>query len=79
VQDRYSYTGRSSTYSDIAEKRGWTKDRLESEIATRRQILNAMKTQGMRDYVSVAALFHAYYIDPENVLAHIADLRQVIQ
>jgi flagellar protein FlaI len=79
VHDRYSYTGRSSTYSDIAEKRGWTKDRLEWEIATRRQILEAMKAQGMRDYISVASLFHAYYIDPENVLAHIADLRQVIQ
>jgi archaeal flagellar protein FlaI len=38
-----------------------------------------MKTQGLRDYISVATLFHAYNIDPANVLAHIADLRQVIQ
>ena len=38
-----------------------------------------MKKQEIRDYISVATLFHAYNIDPANVLAHIADLRQVIQ
>jgi len=42
-------------------------------------VLNEMKKQNIRDYISVATLFHAYSIDAANVLAHINDLRQVIQ
>ena len=79
VRDRFSFTGRSQIYSDIAEKRGWTREQLESEIQLRKKVLEEMKTQGIKDYISVATLFHAYNIDPANVLAHIDDLRQVIQ
>jgi archaeal flagellar protein FlaI len=79
VRDRFSFTGRSQIYSDIAEKRGWTREQLESEIQLRKKVLEEMKAQGIKDYISVATLFHAYNIDPGNVLAHIADLRQVIQ
>jgi len=79
IKDRISFTGRSQIYTDIAEKRGWTREQLESEIQLRKNLLEEMMKQGVRDYISVATLFHAYYIDPRNVLAHIADLRQVIQ
>ena len=79
VKDRISFTGRSQIYTDIAEKRGWTREQLDSEIQLRKNLLEEMVKQGVRDYISVATLFHAYYIDPRNVLAHIADLRQVIQ
>jgi len=79
VKDLFTFTGRSQIYADIAEKRGWTREQLESEIQLRKNLLNEMKNQDIRDYISVATLFHAYSIDPANVLAHIADLRQVIQ
>jgi archaeal flagellar protein FlaI len=79
VRDLFTFTGRSQIYSDIAEKRGWTREQLESEIQLRKHLLEEMKNQGIRDYISVATLFHAYNIDAANVLAHIADLRQVIQ
>jgi flagellar protein FlaI len=79
VKDRFSFTGRSQIYSDIAEKRGWTREQLESEIQLRKNLLDEMKKQGIWDYISVATVFHAYNIDPANVLAHIADLRQVVQ
>jgi flagellar protein FlaI len=79
VRDRVSFTGRSQIYSDIAEKRGWSREQLESEIQLRKNLLDEMQKQGIRDYISVATLFHAYNIDAANVLAHIADLRQVIQ
>jgi len=79
VKDRFSYTGRSQIYSDIAEKRGWTREQLEAEIQVRKNLLEAMKTQEILDYISVATVFHAYNIDPANVLSHITDLRQVIQ
>jgi archaeal flagellar protein FlaI len=79
VKDRFSFTGRSQIYSDIAEKRGWTREQLDAEIQIRKNLLEEMKKQGIRDYVSVATVFHAYNIDARNVIAHIADLRQVIQ
>ena len=79
VKDRFTYTGRSQIYSDIAERRGWTREKLESEIQIRKNLLEEMKKQGIRDYISVATVFHAYNIDPANVLANIADLRRVIQ
>jgi archaeal flagellar protein FlaI len=79
VKDRFSFTGRSQIYSDIAEKRGWTREQLEYEIQLRKNLLDEMKKQGIWDYISVATVFHAYNIDPANVLAHIADLRQVVQ
>ena len=79
VKDRFTYTGRSQIYSDIAERRGWTREKLESEIQVRKNLLEEMKKQGIRDYISVATVFHAYNIDPANVLASIADLRRVIQ
>jgi len=77
VHDLSTYTGRSQVYADIAEKRGWTKEQLEAEIRQRITILNAMKKQGIRDYISVASLFQAYHIDAKNVTTHIDDLRLV--
>ena len=79
LHDKFSYTGRSQVYSDIAEKRGWTRDQLESEISTRKQLLDEMRKQGIKDYISAASLFHAYYIDARHVIANISDLRKVFQ
>jgi archaeal flagellar protein FlaI len=79
VRDRFIFTGRSQIYSDIAEKRGWTREQLETEILVRKNLLEEMKKQDIRDYITVATLFHAYNIDARNVLANFADLRKVIQ
>jgi archaeal flagellar protein FlaI len=79
VKDTISYTGRSQVYGDIAEKRGWTREQMDAEIQIRKNLLDEMRKQEIRDYISVATVFHAYNIDPANVIAHIADLRQVIQ
>lgn len=79
VKDRISFTGRSQIYADIAEKRGWTRDQLDAEIQMRKNLLEEMRKQEIRDYISVATVFHAYSIEPGKVIAHLADLRQVIQ
>ncbi|MGB7789375.1 type II/IV secretion system ATPase subunit [Methanoregula sp.] len=79
VRDVFSYTGRSQIYADITEKRGWTREQLESEITLRISILNAMKKQSIMDYISVASLFHAYHIDAKSVLSNIDDLRKVLR
>jgi flagellar protein FlaI len=77
VHDRYTYTGRSQIYAEIAERRGWSRDQLESEIRLRRQILEGMQKQGIYDYISVASLFHLFQIDRQKVLDSISDLRKV--
>jgi flagellar protein FlaI len=79
VHDLFAYTGRSQVYADIAEKRGWTRDQLDIEIGVRKSVLDAMQKQDIKDYISVASLFHAYHINAKNVLANIGDLRKVIQ
>ncbi len=79
VHDLLGYTGRSQVYADIAQKRGWTREQMESEIGIRKNVLEAMQKQGIKDYISVASLFHTYNIDSRKVLANIADLRKVFQ
>jgi archaeal flagellar protein FlaI len=79
IRDVFSYTGRSQVYADIAEKRGWTREQLDIEIGVRKTVLDAMQKQDIKDYISVASLFHAYHINAKNVLANIGDLRKVIQ
>ncbi len=78
VHDQTSYTGRSQIYSTIAAKRGWTREELDNEIAVRKGLLDAMHTQGIRDYISSASIFHKYQINRADVLAHRDDLRQVL-
>jgi len=78
VHDQTRYTGRSQVYTMIAAKRGWTREDLETEIAVRKDLLDAMHTQGIRDYISVASLFHNYHISRADVLAHRDDLRKVL-
>ena len=42
IHDRSSYTGRSQVYAKMAEKRGWTRDQLDTEIAVRKNLLEEM-------------------------------------
>jgi flagellar protein FlaI len=79
VHDLFTYTGRSQIYSEIAERRGWSRDQIESEIRIRRQVLEAMQKQGIYDYISVASLFHLFNIDRQKVLDNLSDLRKVSQ
>jgi flagellar protein FlaI len=79
VHDVISYTGRSQIYAEIAERRGWSRDQMESEIRIRKLVLEAMQKQGIYDYISVSSLFHLFHIDREKVLESISDLRKVSQ
>jgi flagellar protein FlaI len=79
IHDLFTYTGRSQIYAEIAERRGWSRDQMESEIRIRRQVLAAMQKQGIYDYISVASLFHLFHIDRQRVLDNLSDLRKVSQ
>ena len=79
VHDAFTYKGRSQVYADIAERRGWSRERLESEIAARRNVLLAMERQGIIDYVRASRVFQAYSIDPEMVTRNLDDLSRVLE
>ena len=79
IYDRYTYTGRSQIYAEITERRGWSRDQLDSEVKVRKQILEAMQKQGIFDYISVASLFHLFHIDRQRVFDNISDLRKVLR
>ncbi len=76
VSDVHSYTGRSQVYTKIMEVRGWSREEMIAEMEKRRSIIQAMHDQGIIDYVNVTRIFQAYFINPENVLENIGDLKK---
>ncbi|MDD1676378.1 MAG: type II/IV secretion system ATPase subunit [Methanomicrobiales archaeon] len=78
VKDAFTYTGRSQVYTQIAEQRGWSREQLSQEIATRKRILEALQKQGIKDYVRVARIFQAYNIEPAKVLQEMGDLSKIL-
>ena len=79
VRDVIAYTGRSQVYASIAERRGWSREQLDDEIAVRKELLMAMHQQDIRDYRSVSRIFQAYYIDAQRVMRVKADLRRILE
>ncbi len=79
VSDTFSYTGRSKVYSAIMEQHGWNREEMDKEISNRREILNAMHTQDIRDYITVSEIFQLYFIDPAYVLENLDDLKKVFK
>ncbi|MCQ8894169.1 MAG: type II/IV secretion system ATPase subunit [Methanolinea sp.] len=79
VQDVFSYKGRSQVYADIADRRGWSREQLEAEIARRKRVLQAMETQKIVDYVRVSRIFQAYHINPDLVTGNLDDLSRVLE
>jgi flagellar protein FlaI len=78
ISDTLSYSGRSRMFNEIMEFRGWSKGRLEEELAIRKQILEAMHAQDIRDYVSVSRIIQAFSIDRNRVLDNLNDLSRLI-
>ena len=79
VRDVIAYTGRSQVYASIAERRGWSREQLDDEIAVRKELLMAMHQQDITDYRSVSRIFQAYYIDAQRVMRVKADLRRILE
>ncbi|MDI9634019.1 MAG: type II/IV secretion system ATPase subunit [Methanolinea sp.] len=79
VHDTFTYRGRSQVYADIAERRGWSRERLDAEVETRKKVLLAMERQGIVDYVRASRIFQAYSISPETVIENLDDLARVLE
>jgi len=67
--DVFKRASGSSVLNSIIKMRGWTLDKLSGELGNRVKILGYMHRKGMRDYVSVSLVVHAYATNPELVLS----------
>jgi flagellar protein FlaI len=79
IRDLFNYKGRSHIYADIAERRGWSREQLEQEIASRKKILEAMEHQKIIDYKRVSRIFQAYSINPSRVIENLENLSRVLE
>jgi len=77
ITDVFNYTGRSQVLGSIASERGWSQEQLTEEFNQRLSVLNAMNTQNIHDYISVAKIFHAFYIRRDYVLERLNDLTEI--
>jgi len=78
VADNFSYTGRSQVLGDIATFHGWGPEKLIEEMERRKMVLQSVKDQNMRDYVSFSKVIQAYYIDKNNVIENLDDLATLV-
>ena len=70
--DRHAYLGRSYILERIAERRNLSDASMQEEWRSRTAVLDWMMRKGIRHYSEVAAIFTAYYRDPEGLRARIA-------
>ncbi len=78
VADDFSYTGRSQVLGDIAAFHGWGPEKLVEEMERRKLVLQSIKEQNIRDYVSFTKVIQAYYIDKDNVMENLDDLAALV-
>ncbi|WP_284010761.1 type II/IV secretion system ATPase subunit [Haloarcula pelagica] len=71
--DTFRELGPSSKLDEIAFDRGWSDQRLETELFKRRTILAYLIHNGLNDYAQVAATVQAFIKDPETVLTLVAN------
>lgn len=72
VEDTYEIMGDSVVLTDIMTRRGWSRKRLEDELANRCIVLDYLRQKGIRNYRYVTRAINAYYVMPDDVMAMIA-------
>ncbi|MCP1661384.1 flagellar protein FlaI [Methanocalculus sp. AMF5] len=78
VSDEMRYSGRSHVYSAIAANRGWSREELAREVGKRRQVIQALHEQNIRDFRSVSEIFSIFAITPDVIFDNIDDLSVVL-
>ncbi|WP_406657155.1 type II/IV secretion system ATPase subunit [Methanolobus sp. ZRKC2] len=68
LTDSFKCNGDSFAINKIMQARGWDREKLNLELKTRERILEYMRENGMRDYVSISLVVQAYAANPELVL-----------
>ncbi|MGV8110246.1 type II/IV secretion system ATPase subunit [Methanospirillum sp.] len=78
IADDFNYTGRSQVLGEIAAFHGWGPDKLVDEMDRRKMVLESIKNQNIRDYVTFTKIIQAYYIDKKNVMDNLSDLTALV-
>ncbi|MFB6155687.1 MAG: ATPase, T2SS/T4P/T4SS family [Haloferacaceae archaeon] len=71
--DSFLRIGDSNTLEDIKFDRGWTDQKLQSELFRRKVVLAYLIDRKLNTYTQVAATFQAFINDPETILTLMAN------
>ena len=71
--DEFLKMGTSNTLEEIKFDRGWSHEKLQSELFERRLVLAYLIDRGLNTYTQVAATAQAYINDPDTILALMAN------
>ncbi|WP_254832169.1 type II/IV secretion system ATPase subunit [Haloglomus salinum] len=70
--DTYLQMGESNTLETIMFDRGWSQDRLQTEIFKRKVVLAYLIENGLNTYTQVAASLQAFMNDPDTIMGLLA-------
>ncbi|CAI50102.1 type IV pilus biogenesis complex ATPase subunit [Natronomonas pharaonis DSM 2160] len=70
--DQFLEMGTSNTLEQIRFDRGWTQQRLDSELRKRKVALAYLIHEGLNTYTQVAATLQAFVNDPDTIISLIA-------
>lgn len=73
VNDRMERSGTSKVLEDIMNSRGWSRERLDSELENRKIVLQYMVDNDIHDYRDVSLVIRMYASDPATVLNSITE------
>ncbi|ARS88876.1 ATPase, T2SS/T4P/T4SS family [Natrarchaeobaculum aegyptiacum] len=71
--DEFLKMGDSNTLEEIRFDRGWSREKLETELFKRQVILAYLIKNGLNTYAEVAATVQAFINDPDTILTLIAN------
>jgi len=71
--DSHRRAGESGVLADIASERGWSAERMQTEVERREGLLQFLIEEDVTDYRDVAALIKLYHKDPDYVLERVRD------
>jgi len=69
--DSHTRQADSSVLKEIRAERGWSEERMESEIQDRERVLRYLVDNGIRDYRDIGSVTNDYYVNKEEVMKSI--------
>ena len=69
--DSHDMQAGSSVLNEIRAERGWSEERIQSEVEDRERVLRYMVENGIRDYRDIGSVTNDYYVNKEEVMESI--------
>ncbi len=68
ASDEFDYSGRSYILDRIMDDRGWTEEKIKTELRNRQEILEWMRLKSVSFYEDVAKIVVGYYREPDKMM-----------